>query len=121
MATARRVFICLNSSETSFTEEKRPNPIGEKVDRDFAAASHDEAMQNGIVFVDSRKRGAERIQRRDSFRRDNLCRTRRGVGRQSSSAGKREATIFKSLGMVVEDVAAATLVYHNSLGVRAVN
>jgi ornithine cyclodeaminase/alanine dehydrogenase-like protein (mu-crystallin family) len=32
-----------------------------------------------------------------------------------------ETTIFKSLGMAVEDIAAATLVYHSYLGLRAVN
>jgi thiomorpholine-carboxylate dehydrogenase len=32
-----------------------------------------------------------------------------------------ETTIFKSLGMAVEDIAAATLVYHGYLGLSAVN
>jgi ornithine cyclodeaminase/alanine dehydrogenase-like protein (mu-crystallin family) len=41
------------------------------------------------------------------------------AGKVSSRA--KETTVFKSLGIAVGDVAAATVVYHSYLGLRAVN
>ena len=79
----------------------------------------DEAMTN-VVFVDSRE-GAMR-ESGDVI----LSRAKIYAELGEALAGKvpaqaNKTTIFKSLGMAVEDVAAATLVYQSYLGLRAVN
>jgi len=80
----------------------------------------DEAMQNGVVFVDSRE-GAMK-ESGDVI----LSGAKIYAELGEALAGKiptraSETTIFKSLGMAVEDIAAATLVYHSYLGLRPVN
>jgi len=79
-----------------------------------------EAMQKNVVFVDSRE-GAMR-ESGDVI----LSGAKIYAELGEALAGKVPArangtTIFKSLGMAVEDVAAATLVYQSYLGLRAVN
>jgi len=80
----------------------------------------DEAMQNGVVFVDSRE-GAMK-ESGDVI----LSGAKIYAELGEALAGKiptraSETTIFKSLGMAVEDIAAATLVYHSYLGLSPVN
>jgi len=80
----------------------------------------DKAMQHGVVFVDSRE-GAMK-ESGDVI----LSGAKIYAELGEALAGKvpsrtNETTIFKSLGMAVEDIAAATLVYHSYLGLRAVN
>ena len=80
----------------------------------------DEAMQKNVVFVDSRE-GAMR-ESGDVI----LSGAKIYAELGQALAGKvparaNETTVFKSLGMAVEDVAAATLVYQSYLGLRAVN
>ena len=80
----------------------------------------DEAMQNGVVFVDSR--GGAMKESGDVI----LSGAKIYAELGEALAGKiptraSETTIFKSLGMAVEDIAAATLVYHSYLGLRPVN
>ena len=80
----------------------------------------DEAMQNGVVFVDSRE-GAIK-ESGDVI----LSGTKIYAEIGEALAGKvptraSETTIFKSLGMAVEDIAAATLVYYSYLGLSPVN
>src|SRR6516225_11546827 len=75
----------------------------------------DEAMQNGVVFVDSRE-GAMK-ESGDVI----LSGAKIYAELGEALAGKiptraSETTIFKSLGMAAEDIAAATLVYHSYLG-----
>jgi thiomorpholine-carboxylate dehydrogenase len=80
----------------------------------------DEAMQKNVVFVDSRE-GAMR-ESGDVILSGATIYAELGealAGKVRARAN--ETTIFKSLGMAVEDVAAATLVYHSYLGLRAVN
>ena len=79
----------------------------------------DDAMTN-VVFVDSRE-GALR-ESGDVI----LSGAKIYAELGEALAGKvparaNETTIFKSLGMAVEDIAAATLVYRSYLGIRAVN
>ena len=80
----------------------------------------DEAMQKNVVFVDSRE-GAMR-ESGDVI----LSGAKIYAELGEALAGKiparaNETTIFKSLGMAVEDIAAGTLVYHSYLGLSAVN
>ena len=80
----------------------------------------DEAMQKNVVFVDSRE-GAMR-ESGDVI----LSGAKIYAELGEALAGKvparaNETTIFKSLGMAVEDIAAAMLVYHSYLGLSAVN
>jgi ornithine cyclodeaminase/alanine dehydrogenase-like protein (mu-crystallin family) len=80
----------------------------------------DEAMQRSIVFVDSRE-GALK-ESGDVI----LSRVKIYAELGEALAGKvpsraSETTIFKSLGMAVEDIAAAMLVYRSYLGVRPVS
>jgi ornithine cyclodeaminase/alanine dehydrogenase-like protein (mu-crystallin family) len=80
----------------------------------------DEAMQKNVLFVDSRE-GAMR-ESGDVI----LSGAKIYAELGEALAGKvparaNETTVFKSLGMAVEDIAAATLVYHSRLGLRAVN
>jgi thiomorpholine-carboxylate dehydrogenase len=77
-------------------------------------------MQHGVVFVDSRE-GAMK-ESGDVILSGAKIYAELGealAGNVPSRAD--ETTIFKSLGMAVEDIAAATLVYHSYLGLRAVN
>jgi len=80
----------------------------------------DEAMQKNVVFVDSRD-GAMRESG------DVILSGAKIYGELGEAlAGKVQApangtTVFKSLGMAVEDIAAATLVYQSYLSLRAVN
>ena len=79
----------------------------------------DEAMTN-VVFVDSRE-GAMR-ESGDVILSGAKIYAELGealAGKVPAHANK--TTIFKSLGMAVEDIAAATLVYHSYLGLRAAN
>ena len=80
----------------------------------------DEAMHKAVVFVDSRE-GALK-ESGDVILSEAKIYAELGealAGKVPSRAN--ETTIFKSLGMAVEDIAAATLVHHNYLGLRAVN
>ncbi len=79
----------------------------------------DEAITN-VVFVDSRK-GAMR-ESGDVILSGAKTYAELGealAGKVPSRAN--ETTVFKSLGMAVEDIAAATLVYHSYLGLTAPN
>src|SRR5262249_24646481 len=80
----------------------------------------DEAMKRSTVFVDSRE-GALK-ESGDVILSDAKIYSELGeaLARTVPSCAN-ETTIFKSLGMAVEDIAAATLVYHSYLGLRAVN
>ena len=78
----------------------------------------DDAMQRSIVFVDSR--GGALKESGDVI----LSGAKIYAELGEALAGKvpshqNEITIFKSLGMAVEDIAAATLVYLSCLGLRA--
>jgi len=78
----------------------------------------DDAMQTNVVFVDSRE-GAMR-ESGDVILSGAKIYAELGealAGKVKAQAN--ETTIFKSLGMAVEDIAAAMLVYHSYL--RAVN
>jgi ornithine cyclodeaminase/alanine dehydrogenase-like protein (mu-crystallin family) len=80
----------------------------------------DEAMQNGVAFVDSRE-GAMK-ESGDVILSGAKIYAELGealAGKVPTRAS--ETTIFKSLGMAVEDIAAATLVYHSYLGLSPVN
>lgn len=77
----------------------------------------DEAMQKSVVFVDSRE-GALK-ESGDVI----LSRAQIYAELGEALAGKvpahaNKTTIFKSLGMAVEDIAASTLVYHRSQSAR---
>src|SRR6516164_8692304 len=80
----------------------------------------DNAMQRSVVFVDSRE-GAMKESGDVILSAANIYAElgEAFAGKVPSRAN--ETTIFKSLGMAVEDIAAATLVYHSYLGLRAVN
>ena len=79
----------------------------------------DEAMQN-VVFVDSRD-GAMR-ESGDVILSGAKIYAELGEALAGKvPANPNETTIFKSLGMAVEDIAAATLVYHSYLDSRPVN
>ena len=80
----------------------------------------DQAMQKNVVFVDSRE-GAMR-ESGDLI----LSGAKIYAELGEALAGKvparaNETTVFKSLGMAVEDITAATLVYQSYFGLRAVN
>ena len=80
----------------------------------------DQVVQNNVVFVDSRE-GAMK-ESGDVVLSGAKIYAELGealTGKVSSRAN--ETTVFKSLGMAVEDIAAATLVYHSYLGFKAVN
>ena len=77
----------------------------------------DEAMQGSIVFVDSREGAVE--ESGDVILSGANIYAELGealAGKVPSHAN--ETTIFKSLGMAVEDIAAATLVYRSYLGLK---
>ena len=77
----------------------------------------DEAMQGSIVFVDSREGALE--ESGDVILSGANIYAELGealAGKVPSHAN--ETTIFKSLGMAVEDIAAATLVYRSYLGLK---
>ena len=80
----------------------------------------DQAMQKNVVFVDSRE-GAM-TESGDVI----LSGAKIYAELGEALAGKvparaNETTIFKSLGMAVEDIATAMLVYHSCLGLSAAN
>jgi thiomorpholine-carboxylate dehydrogenase len=80
----------------------------------------DEAMQRAVVFVDSREGALKEAG--DVILSDAKIYAELGealAGTVPSYAN--ETTVFKSLGMAVEDIAAAMLVYHSYLGFRAVS
>src|SRR5262245_24066285 len=80
----------------------------------------DRAMKRAVVFVDSR----EAALRESGDVIISGTETHAELGEALAgkvSARANETTIFKSLGMAVEDIAAAMLVYHSYLGLRAVN
>ncbi len=77
-------------------------------------------MQNGVVFVNSRK-GALKESRDVIFSGAKIYAELGQALADKVPARANETTIFKSLGMAVEDIAAATLVYHSYLGLTAVN
>jgi len=80
----------------------------------------DAAMKGSVVFVDSR----EAALRESGDVIISGTETHAELGEALAgkvSARANETTIFKSLGMAVEDIAAAMLVYHSYLGLRAVN
>ena len=80
----------------------------------------DQAMQKNVLFVDSRE-GAMR-ESGDVILSGAKIYAELGEGlARKVPARANETTVFKSLGMAVEDVAAATLVYQSYLGLRAVN
>jgi len=132
-ATATSVEEAVRGADVTVTVTSSKNPVLEGAW--LKAGSHlnaigacrpdwreldDKAMQNGVVFVDSRE-GAMR-ESGDVI----LSGAKIYAELGEALAGKvparaNETTIFKSLGMAVEDVAAATLVYHSYLGIRAVN
>ena len=70
----------------------------------------DEAMQNNVVFVDSRE-GAMKESGDVILSRAKIYAELGEVLGGKVPARENETTIFKSLGMAVEDIAAATLVY----------
>ena len=70
----------------------------------------DEAMQNNVVFVDSRE-GAMKESGDVILSGGKIYAELGEVLAGKVSAHEKETTIFKSLGMAVEDIAAATLVY----------
>jgi ornithine cyclodeaminase/alanine dehydrogenase-like protein (mu-crystallin family) len=78
----------------------------------------DEAMQKNVVFVDSRE-GALK-ESGDVILSGAKIYAELGEALASKvPAHFNKTTIFKSLGMAVEDIAAATLVYHSHLSSRA--
>jgi ornithine cyclodeaminase/alanine dehydrogenase-like protein (mu-crystallin family) len=80
----------------------------------------DQAMQRNVVFVDSRD-GAMR-ESGDVILSGAKIYAEIGEALAGNvSACANETTIFKSLGMAVEDIAAAMLVYHSYLGSRGAN
>ena len=80
----------------------------------------DEAMQTNVVFVDSRE-AAMRESGDVILSGAEIYAELGEVLACKVPARANEMTVFKSLGMAVEDVAAATLVYQSYLGLRAVN
>ncbi|HEU4770622.1 MAG TPA: NAD(P)-binding domain-containing protein [Candidatus Udaeobacter sp.] len=80
----------------------------------------DEAMQKNVVFVDSRE-GALK-ESGDVILSGAKIYAEIGEALAGKIPAQANATtIFKSLGMAVEDIAAATLVYHSYLGPSAAN
>src|SRR5215510_4744501 len=80
----------------------------------------DETMQRAVVFVDSREGALKEAG--DVILSNAKIYAELGealAGTVPSCAN--ETTVFKSLGMAVEDITAALLVYHRYLGLRAVN
>jgi thiomorpholine-carboxylate dehydrogenase len=73
----------------------------------------DEAMQNNVVFVDSRE-GAMRESGDVILSGAKIYAELGEALADKVPARADETTIFKSLGMAVEDIAAATLVYRGS-------
>ena len=132
-ATATSVEEAVRGADVTVTVTSSKNPVLEGAW--LKAGSHlnaigacrpdwreldDKAMQNGVVFVDSRE-GAMR-ESGDVILSGAKIYAELGEALASKvPARANETTIFKSLGMAVEDVAAATLVYHSYLGIRAVN
>jgi len=80
----------------------------------------DDTMQRNVLFVDSRE-GAMHESGDVIFSSAKIYAELGTALAGKVPAPANETTIFKSLGMAVEDIAAATLVYHNYLGLRAVN
>jgi thiomorpholine-carboxylate dehydrogenase len=75
----------------------------------------DQAMQKNVVFVDSRE-GAMR-ESGDVILSGAKIYAELGEAFAGKVPTRRnETTVFKSLGMAVEDIAAAMLVYHSYLG-----
>lgn len=80
----------------------------------------DEAMQKNVVFVDSRE-GALK-ESGDVILSGAKIYAELGEALARKVPTRANATtIFKSLGMAVEDIAAANVVYHNYLGLRPAN
>ena len=79
----------------------------------------DEAMSN-VVFVDSREAATKESGDVTLSGAKIYAELGEALGGKAPPRAN-ETTIFKSLGMAVEDIAAATLVYHSYLGLRAVN
>jgi ornithine cyclodeaminase/alanine dehydrogenase-like protein (mu-crystallin family) len=80
----------------------------------------DDAMQKNIVFVDSRE-GALK-ESGDVILSGAKIYAELGEALADKIPSRaNETTIFKSLGMAVEDIAAAALVYNSYLGLRAVS
>jgi ornithine cyclodeaminase/alanine dehydrogenase-like protein (mu-crystallin family) len=80
----------------------------------------DKAMQKNVVFVDSRE-GALK-ESGDVILSGAKIYAELGEALAGKiSAPANATTIFKSLGMAVEDIAAAMLVYHSYLGLRTAN
>jgi len=80
----------------------------------------DEAMQKTVVFVDSRE-GARRESGDVILSGAKIYAELGEALARKVPALANETTVFKSLGMAVEDIAAATLVYHSYLGLSSVN
>jgi len=80
----------------------------------------DEAMQKNVVFVDSRE-GAMRESGDVILSGAKIYAELGEALARKVPAPANETTIFKSLGMAVEDIAAANLVYQSYLGLSAVN
>jgi thiomorpholine-carboxylate dehydrogenase len=78
----------------------------------------DEAMQKNVVFVDSRE-GAMRESGDVILSGAKIFAELGEVLASKVPAPAKATTIFKSLGMAVEDIAAATLVYHSYFGLSA--
>jgi ornithine cyclodeaminase/alanine dehydrogenase-like protein (mu-crystallin family) len=80
----------------------------------------DEAMKQNLVFVDSRE-GAMRESGDVILSGAKIYAELGEALARKVPAPAKETTIFKSLGMAVEDIAAANLVYQSYLGLSAVN
>ena len=80
----------------------------------------DEAMKQNLVFVDSRE-GAMRESGDVILSGAKIYAELGEALARKVPAPANETTIFKSLGMAVEDIAAANLVYQRYLGLSAVN
>jgi len=80
----------------------------------------DEAMKKNVVFVDSRE-GAMRESGDVILSGAKIYAELGEALARKVPAPANETTIFKSLGMAVEDIAAANLVYQSYLGLSAVN
>jgi ornithine cyclodeaminase/alanine dehydrogenase-like protein (mu-crystallin family) len=79
----------------------------------------DAAMKRIVVFVDSREGAMKESGDCDSFRRENYAELGEALAGKVPSRAN-ETTIFKSLGMAVEDIAAAMLVYRKAISAEAV-
>ena len=80
----------------------------------------DEAMKQNLVFVDSRE-GAMRESGDVILSGAKIYAELGEALARKVPAPANETTIFKSLGMAVQDIAAANLVYQRYLGLSAVN